>query len=142
MAPEDSVQAVELNTTLMESTFRIFGPGAGGTKTGTIFLAGRPYPKDPGRGKIVLITAAHVLNDITADTATVVFREKVAGRWERRERPVQIRDSGKPRWLKHPGADVAVMYISSPVPWEPWFRQISSRMMRLWPSSNFMPVTP
>ena len=62
-------QRVELNTQLVESTFRLEGGDkSGAVKTGTGFVLGRPYPNNPQRA----------------------------------------------RWLKHPSADIAVMYVRPP----------------------------
>jgi hypothetical protein len=52
--------ALELNTALMETTFRIQGQSASGPTTGTGFILAIPYPDVPGQGRMVLITAAHV----------------------------------------------------------------------------------
>src|SRR5258707_4979572 len=72
----------ELNTVLMESTFRIEGRNAQNQPTlGTAFVMGRPFPSGvptmSGRGRYVLITAAHVLQDMQGDTAVLHLRQKV-----------------------------------------------------------------
>src|SRR5216684_6099497 len=71
----------ELNTVLMESTFKIEGRTASGQQTiGTAFVMGRPYDKPPAdqptKAAYVLITAAHVLDEIRADTAVLHYRRK------------------------------------------------------------------
>ncbi|SRR6266568_1540845 len=110
----------ELNTVLMESTFKIEGRTALGQPTfGTAFIMGRPYDKppadQPNRAAYVLITAAHVLDEMQGDTAVLHYRRKVdASTWTRVPHPVPIRANGKPLWKKHPDADVAVMYIPLP----------------------------
>src|SRR5258708_38836132 len=73
-APSD-----ELNTILMHSTFRITGPLKGDpTKIsfGTIFILGIPLKDDPKHAYSVLVTAAHVLDDIGADNATLLMRRR------------------------------------------------------------------
>lgn len=104
----------ELNTALMESTFKIEGPNS----TGTSFIMGRPFvhpPADqPNLAALVLITAAHVLNEMRSDVATLHERRKVGGTWVRVPHPVPIRANGQPLWKKHPDADIAVMYVSLP----------------------------
>lgn len=65
-APAKLAPALELNTILMQSTFRIHGPKKGSsdkTSFGTAFLMGKPTP-DITKQYYVLITAAHVLEDI------------------------------------------------------------------------------
>src|SRR5882762_3565033 len=110
----------ELNTVLMESTFKIEGRNALGQPTlGTAFIMGRPYvnpPADqPRQSGFVLITAAHVLEEMQGDTAMLHLRRKVdADTWIRVPHPVQIRSNGQPLWKKHPAADIAVMYVPLP----------------------------
>jgi len=102
---------VELNTLLMESTFKIEGRGS----IGTGFLLGRPYPNRPGQSRAVLVTAAHVLEDAQGEQATLVLRRKRgAFEWERLPVPITIRNGATPRWTKHPDGDVAVMYVTIP----------------------------
>lgn len=110
----------ELNTVLMESTFRIEGRNAQNQPTmGTAFVMGRPYPSGvtnmSGKGRYVLITAAHVLQDMQGDTAVLHLRQKMNGTdWVRLPITVSIRTKGQPLWTKHPDADIAVMYVRLP----------------------------
>ncbi len=109
-------RAVELNSILMESTFRIEGKNTRGQDTvGTCFVLGRPYPKEPNKLRYLLVTAAHVLADIHGEYATVVMRRKHGdSRWERTPVPIRIRLGDHPLWTQHSQADVAVMYIRVP----------------------------
>ena len=118
-APAISAQQtsrVELNTLLMESTFKIEGRGS----IGTGFLLGRPSPSRPGQSRAVLVTAAHVLEDAQGEQATLVLRrrrgalERGTLEWERLPVTIPIRNGASPRWTKHPDADVAVMYVTVP----------------------------
>jgi hypothetical protein len=110
----------ELNTALMESTFKIEGRTALGQPTiGTAFIMGRPFDKPPAdqpqRSAYVLITAAHVLDEMQGDTAMLHYRRRVdANTWIRIPQIVPIRANGQPLWKKHPDADVAVMYVALP----------------------------
>src|SRR5229473_1583164 len=110
----------ELNTVLMKSTFKLEGHTAQGQPTiGTAFIMGRPYshpPADqPQKARYVLITAAHVLNEMQGDTAIIHLRRRLdADNWARTPFPIAIRAGGQPLWKKHPDADVAVMYLSLP----------------------------
>lgn len=101
----------EINTVLMESTFKIMGTNSSGTG----FVIGRPYPKEPTKSRFTLVTAAHVLEGIKEDTATLMMRQKSPdGSWLKVLVPQKIRDGGKPLWVRHSTADVAAMYIRIP----------------------------
>lgn len=116
--PPQESQDIELNTVLMESTFMIEGPSGPGQKTiGTVFIMGVPLTAHPTEARYVLVTAAHVLEDIQGDLATLHLRRKVdasANLWVQVPFPLQIRTNGQPIWKKHPDADVAAMYITVP----------------------------
>lgn len=101
---------LELNTVLMNSTFRIEGSG----KTGTIFILGKPSKKDSTKAFYVLVTANHVLNDIKTDTATLFLRKELNKKFLRLPYTIKIREKGKPLWIKHPEVDVAAMYVPLP----------------------------
>ena len=109
---------IELNSVLMESTFLIQGQSVQGPTFGTVFMIGRPIPNStPPLARLVLVTAAHVLEQIQGDTAILQLRRKVdekTNSWVRVPYPFQIRANGQPLWKRHPEADVAVMYISVP----------------------------
>src|ERR1700724_3113717 len=67
----------ELNTLLMHSTFKIWGPLVSDAKKisfGTIFLMGMPIKGDDQHASAVLVTAGHVLDEIGGDTATLLLR--------------------------------------------------------------------
>jgi hypothetical protein len=59
----------------MESTFRLEGQGS----MGTAFVLGRPFPNQPGKVRYLLVTAAHVLENMKPDTAlsSVTFPTRV-----------------------------------------------------------------
>jgi hypothetical protein len=103
-------ETLELNTTLMRSTFKLIGDGS----IGTAFILGRPSQKDPTRAYFVLVTAAHVLEQSSGSKATLVMRTKNTDTYVRALWPIAIREKGKPLWTKHPEADVAVMYVTLP----------------------------
>src|SRR6266852_3590640 len=110
----------DINTALMKATFKIEGRTAQGPSTiGTAFVMGRPsaHPlgDQPQKFRIVLITAAHVLNEMQGDQAILHLRRRVStDNWVRIPFPIRIRASGQAIWKKHPDADVAVMYIDLP----------------------------
>lgn len=103
---------LELNTALMESTFRL--EGAGGPH-GTAFVLARPDARAGSRRRHVLVTSAHLLEEMAGDTAVLVLRRPVGGwRWRRRPFAIRIRARGRPRWTKHPRGDVAVVALALP----------------------------
>jgi len=103
----------ELNTILMRSTFKIQGENG---YTGTAFILGKPLKKNLNKPRAfyVLITAAHVLENMKGDKATLFLRRKVGNIYEKIPYPITIRDANKELWVKHPEADVAAMYVSLP----------------------------
>ena len=109
---------IELNTVLMESTFMIQGQSTQGPVLGTVFILARLMPNTtPPQGRYVLVTAAHVLEQMQGETALLNLRRKVdekTNSWTRVPFPLQIRANGQPLWKRHPMADVAVMYVSFP----------------------------
>jgi S1-C subfamily serine protease len=109
---------IELDTIMMETTFLLEGPTAQGNSLGTAFVIGVPIPNTtPLGGALVLVTAAHVLEEIPGDFAVLHLRRKVDGEtntWVPAPFRLQIRSNGQPLWKKHPHADVAAMSISIP----------------------------
>ncbi|MBI2818090.1 MAG: trypsin-like peptidase domain-containing protein [Acidobacteria bacterium] len=109
----------EINTVLMHSTFKIFGPKAGDSSKmsfGTVFLVGKPQRSRRGYSYNVLVTAGHVLDDIAGDNATIIFRKvNPDGSYSELAQNFPIRDKGKSLYTKHSSADVAVMYLATPL---------------------------
>lgn len=113
-------QDIELNTVMMESTFKIEGQAAqGSTSLGTVFVIGLPIPNStPPRARLVMITAAHVLDEMQGDFATLHLRRKVENSqnvWVQVPFQLRIRANGSPLWKRNPQADVAVMYLQIPI---------------------------
>lgn len=108
-----SPEALELNTVLMKSTFKLAGSGS----IGTAFIIGRLSKKDATKAYYVMVTAAHVLEQMKGTQATLFLRRKLTdGTYEKIPYPVEIRRDDKPLWTRHPDqvADVAAMYIALP----------------------------
>jgi S1-C subfamily serine protease len=64
----------------------------------------------------VIVTAAHVLNEMTGNSVTVIMRRKQGdSSWQEAPIEVPIRLEGRPLWVQHPRADVAAVYLP-PVP--------------------------
>jgi len=123
LGPCQEQKIPELNTILMESTFKIQGPKKGehgSTSFGTTFLVGKPKPEGK-EAYYVLVTAAHVLDEIDGDTAQLLIRKKKAdssytsGFW-----PIRIRDKGKDLYAMHKEyesdkrVDAAALYVDMP----------------------------
>lgn len=95
---------------VMESTYKIMGQN--GT-IGTVFFVQNPSVKENSK-TLILVTAAHVLEKIDHDYATLFLRKKEGNNYFSVPWLYQIRQAGKPLWMKHPEADVAVMMITLP----------------------------
>jgi hypothetical protein len=107
-----------IDTVLMRATFSIVGPtkpllcGLSNVATGTCFLVSpQADATEPGaqQTQLVLVTAAHVLNSINGDVAFLRFRIRENNVWKELDIPVSIRAKGKPLFVQHDTADVAVL---------------------------------
>jgi len=90
---------IEINTTLMHYTYRIEGPTGkpNEARYGTVFVMGIPDPNQSGEGQYVLITATHILEKISGETATIYLREKMAdGKFKKVAYVLQIRKGKEP----------------------------------------------
>lgn len=101
----------ELNTSLMECTFKIQGERS----VGTAFIMGHKSVKEPHKIYYVLVTADHVLKDMKGNTAQLILRKKTQdGTYERFPYQIQIRKKNEPLWVWHEEVDVAAMQIALP----------------------------
>lgn len=101
----------DLNTQLMRATVKVSHEKS----TGTGFLLHRPAPTDPSRGQFVLVTAAHVLENIPGDEAVLSLRRQEGdGVYKKLSLNVVIRVDGRPRWTQHPAQDVAALVVVPP----------------------------
>ncbi len=110
--------AQEISTILMNNTFEIMGngPKIGQRVSGTGFIMGIPRKDNPNLGDTVLITAAHVLNGMSGDSATILLRQMDdRGSYSRYPYPLPIRKNGVNLYITNPDADVAVMYVNLPM---------------------------
>lgn len=116
----DQLRSPEINTTLMESTFLIGGPSArpgeeGKSRSGTCFVMFRRVKPDSNEGRYVLVTAKHVFEDISGDTATVMLRKRnAAGQVEPFPFTLAIRSNGKNLYVENSNADVAAIDVTLP----------------------------
>ncbi|HLP78520.1 MAG TPA: serine protease [Candidatus Paceibacterota bacterium] len=101
---------------LVNSTFRIEGVNAEAKTTiGTCFLLTQQMRHNTNAGWNVLVTANHVLSDIAGDEAHLFLRlAQTNGSYSRLDWGIRIRENGKPKWYRHPEADVAAMIVSLP----------------------------
>jgi hypothetical protein len=110
--------AQDINTILMQSTFRISGPSAktpGELNYGTAFIVGLPMAPNSIRSFYVLVTAAHVLKDIKGETATIDLRHKnTDGTYSELPTTFTIRNMFQNLYETSLEADVAVAFISLP----------------------------
>ncbi|WP_313004973.1 serine protease [Brevundimonas sp.] len=105
----------DLTVGLINATVQLDQPlNASSRKVGTGFLLAAPRPD--GSARVVLVTAAHVLNVMPGAEARVGWRTAEAdGAWKFAPANLPIRDAaGTPLWTQHPERDVAVMEIVAP----------------------------
>lgn len=101
----------DLDTLLMRATVKVSHEKSAGTG----FILCRPDPHKPSRGQFVLVSAAHVFENIPGDEAKLFFRTKVAeGVYQKMPVKLVLRKDGKPKWTKHPSQDVAVLVVAPP----------------------------
>jgi trypsin-like peptidase len=107
----------DLDTLMMNATFRILGPSIevpGALYTGSGFLVSRSSAGDPTRS-FVAVSAAHVMSGITGDHAVFVVRMRNdQTRYQRAQFPVRIRMDGRPLWTEHHAEDVVAMHVRMP----------------------------
>mgnify|MGYP001580068971 FL=1 len=108
---------------LMRSTFRIQGTG----KCGTVFVMADPHGSADGGMSLVMLTAAHVLDSISGDSATVVLRAKSSDGYRPLPRRLGIRRQGRPLWARHPKLDLAALPID--IPREADFVPVSTNLL-------------
>jgi V8-like Glu-specific endopeptidase len=112
----------DINTVLMGSTFKIFGPTTPDPSTrearvtyGTAFLVGRPKKGDPAKSSIVLVTAAHVLDEMIGEQAVLILRKKNGdGTFTKVPYQIKIRNQSTALYVRHRETDVAAMYLTLP----------------------------
>lgn len=105
----------DLTVGMINATVQLDQPTSGETRTvGTGFLIDAPRPD--GAPRVVLVTAAHVLDKMPDATARIGWRHPAAdGGWRFDPQPLVIRAADQaPLWTRHPERDVAVMEITAP----------------------------
>lgn len=105
----------DLTVGLINATVQLDQPSGEGTRTvGTGFLIQAPRPD--GTPRVVLVTAAHVLERMTAVEARIGWRTALPdGSWRFDPEPLRIRDrNNAPLWYQVEGRDIAVMEVVAP----------------------------
>lgn len=94
----------------LRATVRIHRAGTSGT--GFVVTVGDTGGKRP---RHVLVSAAHVFDNLKGADCTVVFRARGKdGVFVRKDVTVPMRQNDKPLWVRHPQVDVAVLPLSLP----------------------------
>jgi S1-C subfamily serine protease len=111
-----AVPAWDMTVHFINATVQIDQPLGDGTRTvGTGFLL--QAPRADGSPRVVLVTAAHVLDRMPHNEMRVGWRFAQAdGSWQYSPAQVRIRDNGLALWTQHPERDIAVMEVSAPEP--------------------------
>jgi hypothetical protein len=105
----------DLTVGLIEATVQLDQSSGPNTRTvGTGFLIQAPRPD--GTPRIVLVTAAHVLERMPDPDARIGWRTALGdGTWRFDPEPLTIRNGdGEPLWTQHPDRDVALMEVQVP----------------------------
>jgi S1-C subfamily serine protease len=106
----------DINSRMMRSTFKIEGSDLkGNTVLGTAFVVAQESTKNVGSAYFILITAAHVLEDIKDNNATLILRRIIGNTFVKHPFNINIRENGKRLWVRHPRVDVAAMRIRVPI---------------------------
>ncbi len=93
----------------LEAVFRV----TNGRSSGTGFLV--TVPGQGGQSSTVLVTAAHVLEEMSEPQCQLILRALSPDEtYVRKEVSVPIRDNGTPRWKRHADVDVAALEIQLP----------------------------
>ena len=105
----------DLGIVLMRSTFKLEGINRKGRPVfGTVFAIGKPTAGHKQQFTCALVSAAHVFEQISADTATLVLRAPHGVGFKRMPLAVRVRQNGRPLWVRHEEVDVAAMLVELP----------------------------
>ncbi len=87
------------------------------SSTATGFLVVCPPEGSSSDTRLLLVTAAHVFEQMSGETCRIVFRRPGEDRfWNRVEQRLPVRAGDRPCWQRHPQADVAVLPVHLPGP--------------------------
>jgi hypothetical protein len=101
----------DLNTQMMNATVKLANPKS----TATAFVLTRTTPGPSPKRQHILVTAAHVLEQMSGEEAVAFFRKKESeGVYKKLPLKIAIRKAGKALWTRHPALDIAAMYVTPP----------------------------
>jgi hypothetical protein len=105
---------IDLTVAMIGATVRMDQAQAGGGYIfGTGFLVQDPAPD--GTPRTVLITAAHVFDNMPGPDVNLGYRvQQPDGSWTLQREAVHVRQDNKALWVRNPGQDVAAMVIQAP----------------------------
>jgi hypothetical protein len=111
MASTTVTRADDFHTLMMRATVKLQHERS----TATGFILRQPGMGPAQESRWVLVTAAHVLERISDNETTVVYRVREAeGVYRKELSALAIRKGGQPLWTKHPTEDVAAMVVTPP----------------------------
>lgn len=88
---------------------------AAGSSSATAFVVELGEAEEQEKQRFALVTAAHVFEEMDGATCTVHFRAADGkGGFSRRETELKVRENSEPLWIRHPGADVAAIFVDLP----------------------------
>ncbi len=103
--------AADVIETALRATVRVTANG----KSGTGFFVTIPPVADNELTRTVLITAAHVVEEVPGAKVVLILRKADAeGGFVRHEHEITIKDGDRKLWVRHPDADIAVMGVTLP----------------------------
>jgi hypothetical protein len=109
-AAQSSNPDIDPLAVLLNATFKF----ASKESAGSCFLI-EPLGSSRLSNEVVLVTAAHALEQAPGTDCRIVMRERHAdGGFVRKEVPLTIRSGEKPLWVKHPDDDVAAIRLKLP----------------------------
>lgn len=117
VTPKPDWKMEEFNNRLMRATFHIVGKtkpvvcGLTNIWTGAGFVLAHPYKLgiQESKYRLLMITAAHVLEGIDGEIAYLRFRQKHGETWNIVDIPLHIRNKGTPLFARHETADVVAI---------------------------------
>jgi hypothetical protein len=96
---------------VIQATFKLVNPSS----TAACFLVSRSQKGAENGPEPILITAAHVFEQMTGEQATLVLRKaKKDGTYARHELSLKVRTKNRPLWTKHAKVDVAALPVQLP----------------------------
>ncbi len=109
-----SLMAIDLTTAMIAATVEIDQPLSATTReVGTGFFVAAPRPD--GTPRTVLVTAAHVFDNMPGSSIRVGYRFQGAdGKWAFGSQPLTIRADARPLWVRLPDRDVAAIAVEAP----------------------------